>query len=116
MIATIGIEKLSVMTLIGVYEYEQLKEQELLIDLRAECDIANCVKSDSVTDALNYALLADKCREFSENNSFKLIETFASGLIEMLWAEFPISKLWIKVSKNALIKASCAYVEMEKKL
>lgn len=116
MIATIGIEKLSVMTVIGVYEHEQQKQQELYIDLKAECDIAKCVESDSVSDALNYASLADRCQDFATKNSFKLIESFASGLIDMISAEFPLKKIWIKVSKKALIHAKCAYVEMEKKL
>ncbi len=116
MIATIGIEKLSVMTLIGVFPHEQLNKQKLFIDLKAEYDVTKCVQSDSIVDALNYDLLADRCRELASNTSFNLIESFASALLEMISLEFPISKIWVKVSKNALTDATFAYVEMEKTL
>lgn len=116
MIATIGIEKLSVMALIGVFAHERSGAQELFIDLRAECDVSRCVESDAVSDALNYDLLADRCREIADKTSFNLIESFASAILDGISAEFPISHIWVRVSKpNALKNATFAYVEMEKK-
>lgn len=117
MIATIGIEKLSVMSLIGVFAHERVGAQELFIDLKAEFDVSKCVLSDSVSDALNYDLLADRCREIAEKTSFNLIESFASAIIENLSVEFPISHIWVRVSKpKALKNAIFAFVEMEKRI
>ena len=117
MIATIGIEKLSVMALIGVFAHERKGTQELLIDIRAKFDVSKCVVSDSVSDALNYDLLADRCRELAANTSFNLIESFASVILDDLSSKFPITYLWVRVSKpNALKNAVFAYVEMEKNL
>lgn len=117
MLATIGIEKLSVMALIGIFEHERKGVQELLIDIKLECDIGNCLKSDAIGDAMNYALLADRCQEFASQTSFNLIESFASALLDDLLSQFPISRLWIRVSKpNALKNAKFPYVEVEKTL
>ena len=117
MIATIGIEKLSVMTLIGVFSHERVAPQELLIDIKAEFDVSKCVLSDSVLDALNYDLLAERCQEIACNTSYNLIESFAFAIIENLSTEFPISHIWVRVSKpNAIVHAKTAFVEMEKKL
>lgn len=115
MIATIGIEKLSVMSLIGVFAHERVGAQELLIDIKADFDVSKCIVSDSVSDALNYDLLAERCRELAEKTSFNLIESFASAIIDDLRAKFPISRIWVRVSKpNALKQATYAFVEMEK--
>lgn len=117
MIATIGIEKLSVMALIGVFAHERVGAQELFIDIKAEFDVSKCIETDSVSDALNYDALANRCRELADKTSFNLIESFASTLIDVLSAEFPITHIWVRVSKpNALKNAMFAYVEMEKKL
>lgn len=117
MIATIGIEKLSVMALIGVFEHERKGTQELLIDIRAKFDVSKCIVSDSVSDALNYDLLAERCKEIAANTSFNLIESFTAVILDDLCSKFPISYLWVRVSKpNALKNAAYPYVEMEKKL
>lgn len=49
------IEQLSVITTIGVYDWEQTIEQKLVFDIEMAWDNRKAAKSDDVADCLSYA-------------------------------------------------------------
>ena len=49
------IEQLSVITTIGVYDWEQTIEQKLVFDIEMGWDNRKSAKSDDVNDCLSYA-------------------------------------------------------------
>lgn len=53
------IEQLSVITTIGVYDWEQTIEQKLVFDIEMAWDNRKSAKSDDVADCLSYADIAD---------------------------------------------------------
>ena len=53
------IEQLSVITTIGVYDWEQTIEQKLVFDIEMEWDNRKAAKSDDVADCLSYADIAE---------------------------------------------------------
>lgn len=113
MISSIGIEKLKVMTVIGVHGNERKGKQELLIDLKVETDISKCVSTDALTDALDYVSLKFTCEDIANTHSFKLIESFAAAILRALQAKFPLSQIRIKVLKPKAIEDALAFVEIE---
>ena len=52
------IEQLSVITTIGVYDWEQTIEQRLVFDIEMAWDNRKSAKSDDVADCLSYADIA----------------------------------------------------------
>ena len=52
------IEQLSVITTIGVYDWEQTIEQQLVFDIEMAWDNRKSAKSDDVADCLSYADIA----------------------------------------------------------
>jgi dihydroneopterin aldolase len=113
MIGKIGIEKLSVMAIVGVFAYERNDKQELIVDLKVETDITACVASDSFRDALDYVALAKVCQTVASENAFHLIESYAAAVVRELSSRFPISWVKIKVLKPKALEPAAAFVEME---
>lgn len=110
----IGIEKLLVKTVIGVFPEERGGEQELFIDLKVRTDVAFCCLSDDLSDALNYVALKELVERIAKENQFSLIETFAYASMAAISNAFAISWIWIRVGKpSAIENASSAFVELE---
>lgn len=109
----VGIEKLKVMTIIGVNPDERQEKQPLLIDISVETDISKCVASDTLMDTLDYASLKSLCEEVAENQSFRLIESFAAAILKTLQLKFPLAHIGIKVTKPKALKDAFAFVEIE---
>jgi dihydroneopterin aldolase len=53
------IEQLSVITTIGVYDWEQTIEQKLVFDIEMAWDNRKAAKSDDVNDCLSYADISE---------------------------------------------------------
>jgi dihydroneopterin aldolase len=53
------IEQLSVITTIGVYDWEQTIEQKLVFDIEMGWDNRKSAKSDDVNDCLSYADISE---------------------------------------------------------
>ena len=68
------IEQLSVITTIGVYDWEQTIEQKLVFDIEMAWDNRKAAKSDDVADCLSYADIAETVVSHVEGARFALVE------------------------------------------
>ena len=68
------IEQLSVITTIGVYDWEQTIEQKLVFDIEMAWDNRKAAKSDDVADCLSYADIAETVVSHVEGACFALVE------------------------------------------
>jgi len=59
MMDIVFIEQLSIITTIGVYDWEQTIEQKLMFDIEMAWDNRPAGKSDDVADCLSYADVSD---------------------------------------------------------
>lgn len=109
---TLHISALSIMTHIGVHEWEQRILQQLLVDIRIETDFKTC--DNQLSNTLDYEQLCQCITSFVETNSFSLIETVAEKIAQLLKDEFHLKKLTVSVSKPRAIKNAgniCVTVE-----
>ena len=95
----IFISGLTVATTIGVYDHERDITQDLIIDLELGCDSRKAGVSDSFEDALDYDAISRRTQAFVEQTSYYLIESVAEQLSQILFDEFPIMQLKIKITK-----------------
>ena len=98
------IEDLKVLTHIGVYDWEQKIKQPLLIDLHLgiRCDQLE----DNINNTLDYSKLSKSITEFVASKPFRLIETVAKEVKELIQREFSVTSICVKVSKpNAISNA-----------
>lgn len=112
---TVFIEKLEIVTTIGVYDWERSIKQCLLIDLTIAWDNNLSAQNDDIYMALDYVKITEKVNEFAENSSFKLIESFAEQLANLLQHSFKLSWLRLKVTKpGAIASAEGVGVQIER--
>ncbi|WP_318374170.1 bifunctional dihydroneopterin aldolase/7,8-dihydroneopterin epimerase [Enterobacter sp.] len=109
------IEQLSVITTIGVYDWEQTIEQKLMFDIEMAWDNQAAAKSDDVNDCLSYADIADTVIGHVEGQRFALVERVAEEVAELLLSRFASPWVRIKVSKpGAVARAANVGVIIER--
>ena len=106
------IEQLSVITTIGVYDWEQTIEQKLVFDIEMAWDNRKAAKSDDVADCLSYADIAETVVSHVEGARFALV---AEEVAELLLARFNSPWVRIKLSKpGAVARAANVGVIIER--
>lgn len=96
------IKGLKVSTRIGVHAWEQRIEQLLIIDITISADFHAC--EDKLDNTLDYDELCQRITHFVESHSFKLIETVANKVADLIKNEFKVKQLTVEVSKPQAIK------------
>ncbi|EGK4803076.1 bifunctional dihydroneopterin aldolase/7,8-dihydroneopterin epimerase, partial [Salmonella enterica] len=97
------IEQLSVITTIGVYDWEQTIEQKLLFDIEMAWDNRKSAKSDDVADCLSYADIVDAVISHVEAGRFALVERVAEEVADLLLSRFNSPWVRIKLSKPGAV-------------
>ncbi|HJT23568.1 MAG TPA: dihydroneopterin aldolase, partial [bacterium] len=84
---------LKVRCIIGIFDWERKRKQDVLIDLRFPCDIRKAARRDHINDTTDYKKIAKTTIAFVEKSKFQLIETLAEKLAGFLLENFPISEI-----------------------
>ncbi|KLG20878.1 dihydroneopterin aldolase [Enterobacter roggenkampii] len=109
------IEQLSVITTIGVYDWEQTIEQKLVFDIEMGWDNRKSAKSDDVNDCLSYADISETVIGHVEGQRFALVERVAEEVAELLLKKFHSPWVRIKLSKpGAVARAANVGVIIER--
>ncbi|ENK7104537.1 bifunctional dihydroneopterin aldolase/7,8-dihydroneopterin epimerase [Enterobacter kobei] len=109
------IEQLSVITTIGVYDWEQTIEQKLVFDIEMGWDNRKSAKSDDVNDCLSYADISETVIGHVEGQRFALVERVAEEVAELLLTKFNSPCVRIKLSKpGAVARAANVGVIIER--
>ncbi len=97
------IEQLSVITTIGVYDWEQTIEQKLVFDIEMGWDNRKSAKSDDVNDCLSYADISETVIAHVEGQRFALVERVAEEVADLLLSRFNSPWVRIKLSKPGAV-------------
>ena len=109
------IEQLSVITTIGVYDWEQTIEQKLVFDIESGWDNRKSAKSDDENDCLSYADISETVIGHVEGQRFALVERVAEEVAELLLTKFNSPWVRIKLSKpGAVARAANVGVIIER--
>ena len=109
------IEGLTVLTTIGVYEWEKAIKQKLILDLEMSWDNKPAGESDDVSLCLDYFLVSQSITSFIQSTQFELIECVAERVAQLVIQKFSVQWLKVKVSKpGAIANASNVAVVIER--
>lgn len=103
---TIFLHDLRVDAVIGIWEWERRIRQAVCIDLEMGADVARAAATDHIDDTLNYKLVAKRVRQFVADSDFRLVETLAEKIAEIVLAEFDIPWVDVRVSKPGAIRGA----------
>ena len=93
------IERLEFQGHLGVTPEERGALQPIAVDIELDQpSTAQAAATDDLTQAVDYAQVAQRIVEVGGSGQFHLVETLAERLTEMIFAEFPVSRvrLWVR--------------------
>ena len=102
----IYLRDLRIDAIIGIYDWERRMKQTVILDLEMAADISKAAGSDHIADALNYKSVARRLIGFVEESEFKLVETLAERIAEIVLSEFDVC--WCRLTLNK--KGALRYV------
>lgn len=99
---SLDIKALSVNTRIGIHAWEQRISQRLLLDISIPTDFSLC--AEELNNTIDYDKLCQQITSYVESNSFKLIETVANTVAELIKKEWNVTSVTVSVSKSHAVK------------
>ncbi len=93
------IENLGLHARIGVQEWERALRQPLFLHLEMRTHASRAAASDDLHDTLDYSAVATRVRAFVEGHAFVLLETLAERIAQLLFDEFNVAWLRLRLAK-----------------
>ncbi|WP_386691331.1 MULTISPECIES: dihydroneopterin aldolase [unclassified Lonepinella] len=109
------IHELTAFASIGAYDWEHTIKQKLIFNIEMAWDFAQAVETEDLQCCLDYAEISQKIIDFVENQPFKLVETVAHKVADLLQQQYGIQSLRIELHKpKAVAQASSVGVIVER--
>jgi dihydroneopterin aldolase len=83
----------------GVTPAEQEAGQRLSLDLELYCDLRKSSGTDALLEHPDYSHVADVVLEAGRKERFKLLESLAEHIAEILLKQFPVNEVVLRVKK-----------------
>ncbi len=100
--AAILIRDLELFLRVGVPEAERARPQRLLISIEATRDVSLAVAKDDLAGSIDYAAVCERLAGWAPARSWRLIETLAAEIAELLLREFGASAATVEIKKFVL--------------
>ena len=103
------IKDLTVFYHVGVSEGERINPQRLLLTIEMLLDFTAAAMADDLSKTIDYYAVSSRLLGFGEGRSWRLIETLAVDIAEMILKEFQPRSVSVGVKKFIVTEAR--YVE-----
>jgi dihydroneopterin aldolase len=103
--SSITIVDLEVFFHVGVPEEERAEPQRLLLTVEMDFDFNAAVKSDSISETIDYFAVAQRLLSFGRGRSWKLLEKLAVDVADLLLTEFKPQGVRVEVKKFPIPQA-----------
>ncbi len=100
----IKIENLKLRTIVGIYDWEKEKKQDVIINIEMEFDGTKAIESDSIEDTIDYKTITKQIIDMVEGNEFNLIEKIAGDAINIVMENEKVEKACIRVDKPGALR------------
>jgi FolB domain-containing protein len=98
----ITIKDLTVFYRVGVPDEERAKPQRLLLTIELEHDFTAAARNDDLTQTIDYHALTQRLQSYGRRRSWKLIETLAVDLAELVLRDCGPQRVAVEVKKFIL--------------
>ncbi len=99
---TITIKDLEVFYCVGVPDEERAKPQRLLLTIEMEHDFRAAASEDELSNTIDYFAVSQRLLAFGDGVHWKLIETLAVDIAQMVLEDFGPHAVAIEVKKFIL--------------
>ena len=111
----ITIQDLEVFYRVGVPDEERAKPQRLLIAIEMLKDFGAAAAGDDLSLTINYSTLSQRLLRFGDDRSWKLIESLAAEIAELILVEFKPESVSVEVKKFVIPQAHYVSVTTTRK-
>ena len=94
---------IKVETVIGVWDWERLIKQTLLVDIDVGTDTSIAGKSDDLADTINYQAIAEVVTKIARENSFALVEALGEEISSQLLKQFSLPYIKVRINKQGAV-------------
>lgn len=101
----ITIRDLEVSYCVGVPDAERAQPQRLLLSVEMNQDLASAAASDDLAATIDYHAVSQRLLHFGGDRSWRLIETLAVDIAQMILADFRPRSVRVEVKKFVLPEA-----------
>ena len=101
----ITLRDLEVFYHIGVPDEERVHPQRLLISVEMETDITLAAAGDDLNHTINYYAVSQRLLNLGQGRSWKLLETLAVQIAELVLREFGARRVHIEIKKFIIPEA-----------
>ena len=111
----IFIRDMEINTVIGVYEWERIQPQKILVNIVLYIDLSRAGWSDNVNDSIDYSVVAQKIKDHAETASKLTVEALASELAALCLEDARVQRVRVRVEKpQAVANSASVGVEIER--
>ena len=110
----ISIQDLEVFYRVGVPEAERAVPQRLLITLDMEREFRDAASRDELKATIDYSVVSRRLLGFGEGKEWRLIETLAVDLAEMVLRDFGPASVIVEVKKFVVPEARYVSVRVKR--
>jgi dihydroneopterin aldolase len=98
---SIFVRRLQLAARIGVYEWEKLDLQPVVIDLEFDLPSQLACRTDNVEDTVDYAAVVSTLKHLATARHYELVEAMAETMASAMQREYGMPWLQLKLSKLA---------------
>lgn len=99
----IFIHELKIPATIGLHTWERQIKQTLILDIDMAFDITEAGNTDELSATLDYAAVSERIAEFVTNSEYRLIESVAEQVCQLVLKEFSVERITLTVRKPAAV-------------
>lgn len=89
---------LEIETIIGIYDWERVTRQTVVLDIEMTFDIQKAAETDDIQYTLDYKAVSKRIISFVEASQFFLVEKLISEIADIIRNEF--NTPWVKITLN----------------
>jgi len=97
---------LEVETIIGIYDWERVTKQTVILDIEMAFDIQKAAETDDIQYTLDYKTVSQRIVSFVEASQFLLVEKLISEIADIIRSEFNVPWVRITLNKKGAISAA----------
>lgn len=110
------IDGLRVDAIIGIYDWERVMTQAIIIDMALFTDVTDVAQTQDLSQGVNYKAVCEQVSKWVQDKKFELLETLVEYVSKQLLDNWPISKVSIRAVKpNAITLADAVGVQITRK-
>ena len=100
----IKIENLKLRTIVGIYDWEKEKKQDVIINIEMEFDGTKAIETDSIDDTIDYKTITKEIIEMVEGQEYNLIERIAGDAMKIIMRNDKVQKASVRVDKPGALR------------